>query len=78
METIWRAPVQGLGLINLTTKLKMLKVALRTWNKSVFGQVEVYLKELEGRLEGLERQLQDGFSSELEANYFATKVELEA
>ncbi|KAF8406683.1 hypothetical protein HHK36_008774 [Tetracentron sinense] len=52
--------------------------SISTWNKSVFGCVEVHLKELEGRLEGLERQLQDGFSTELEADYLATKIELEA
>ncbi|KAF8405073.1 hypothetical protein HHK36_009970 [Tetracentron sinense] len=78
VETVWRPPVQGSGLVKLAAKLKKLKVALSTWNKSVFGHVEVHLKELEGRLEGLERQLQDGFSTELEAYYLATKIELEA
>lgn len=37
----------------------------------------VHIKDLEGRLDELERQLQDGFSTKLEVVYLATKVKLD-
>ncbi|KAK3188489.1 hypothetical protein Dsin_028050 [Dipteronia sinensis] len=49
------------GLLKLAIRLKRTKVALRTWNKNVFGRVGENLQALEERMEVLENQLQSGF-----------------
>lgn len=65
------------GLLRLAMWLKRTKVALRAWNKNVFGRVEENLQALEERLEFLEIQLQTGFSKEVETEYLATKLEIQ-
>ncbi|KAF5472990.1 hypothetical protein F2P56_009642 [Juglans regia] len=74
----WRDDVQGSGLVRLAAKLKRTKLAIRYWNRQVFGRVDHMIKQLQERKEGLEVQLQGGYSSEIEEDFFLTKLELEA
>ncbi|KAF5454407.1 hypothetical protein F2P56_024075 [Juglans regia] len=66
------------AMVILMIKLKRLKVALRNWNKNVFGRTEVRIENLEERIKGLERDLQEGFSEDIEADLVASQVELYA
>lgn len=50
--------VQGSGLEKLTAKLKKTKLAMETWNKNVFGQVDHNILELKEKLACLEDRLQ--------------------
>lgn len=77
VEAVWREPIRYHGLLKLAAKLKKLKLALQNWNKTVFGRVDLHIKELEVKLEDLERHLQCGFSDTVEADYLLTKMELE-
>lgn len=47
MDFVWSDQVFGLGLMILTTKLKKAKIALNSWNKTIFGQIDQNMKELE-------------------------------
>ncbi|XP_042980247.1 uncharacterized protein LOC122310438 [Carya illinoinensis] len=65
------------GLLKLVGKLKGLKQKMRQWNREVFGQVDVIIKELEEREEIYEEALPENYSEEIEQEYLITKVELE-
>ncbi|KAF5477362.1 hypothetical protein F2P56_004011 [Juglans regia] len=65
------------GLLKFSIRLKRTKLAVRAWNKNVFGRVDVNIRALEERLDFLENQLQSGFSEELEDDFVATKTEIE-
>ncbi|XP_041028214.1 uncharacterized protein LOC121268148 [Juglans microcarpa x Juglans regia] len=74
----WRESiVSNSGLSKLAKILKRLKIALRTWNKKKFGQVDVVIRELEERLEVLEGSLQSNYNEDDKADLLATKAELE-
>ncbi|KAF5472294.1 hypothetical protein F2P56_009025 [Juglans regia] len=77
VEAVWSEPVQEVGLRKLVAKLKNLKVVLLSWNKNNFGCVGVLIKELEGRVEGLEKQLHEGYSASIKTEYISEKLELE-
>lgn len=62
--------------LKLAAKLKKLKISLRSWNKLVFGRVDVNIHDLEARIESLEQQLQFGSSQELETKILLMKMEL--
>lgn len=55
----WNQPFVGFGLLRLclVVKLKRVKIALRYWNKLVFGHVDQTIKLLEGNVEFLDHQL---------------------
>lgn len=52
--------VEILALLNLMMKLKCLKVALREWNKNIFGRMKVHIENLQDRIEGLEWDYRKG------------------
>ncbi|XP_042958229.1 uncharacterized protein LOC122293848 [Carya illinoinensis] len=64
-------------MMKLATHLKCTKVALRAWDKTVFGRVEGNIRALEERMDILEEKLQLDFSEELEDDFLATKIELD-
>lgn len=68
--------VGGSALVNIMIKLKWLKVALRDWNKIVFGQTEVRIENLQDRINELEQELQEGYLEYIEADLVASQVEL--
>ncbi|XP_040997575.1 uncharacterized protein LOC121243514 [Juglans microcarpa x Juglans regia] len=73
----WMEEMSGNGLWWLAGKLKKLKIALKVWNKEVFGWTQVHIQNLEKELEGLESNLQAAFYEEDEYAYLAIKLELE-
>ncbi|XP_031287891.1 uncharacterized protein LOC116146622 [Pistacia vera] len=77
VEEVWKEPTIFVGLRRLAEKLKKTKLALRAWNKKVFGQVGQNIKELEERLEVLDSHLQGGYDKEVECDYLITKLELD-
>lgn len=54
-------------------KIKKVNIALKAWNKFVFGQVDLNIHELEKMLEALEDTLQRGYNIEVEEEFFITK-----
>lgn len=64
------------GLYKLAIKLKTTKIALKIWNKQVFGRVEHRMSELEERVETLEAELQENISEVLEKEFMNSKSEL--
>ncbi|KAF5477467.1 hypothetical protein F2P56_004104 [Juglans regia] len=77
VKEVWSTPDQTTGLMKLAIRLKGTKVALRAWNKNIFGRVEGNIRALEERMEVLENQLQSEFSEEIEVDFLVTKIELE-
>ncbi|KAF5462709.1 hypothetical protein F2P56_018695 [Juglans regia] len=58
VKNVWSEPTVGTGLDNLASKLKKVNVALREWNKQVFGRTNAHIAFLEEKVEGLEGTLQ--------------------
>lgn len=56
MEETWKQLEPSANLFLLVAKLKKTKVALRSWNKLVFGGVDQTIKTLEEKLEFLEHR----------------------
>ncbi|KAJ0103213.1 hypothetical protein Patl1_06269 [Pistacia atlantica] len=77
VEEAWKEPTIFVGLRRLAEKLKKTKLALRAWNKKVFGHVGQNIKELDERFEVLESHLQGGYDKEVECDYLVTKLELD-
>ncbi|XP_035546560.1 uncharacterized protein LOC118348616 [Juglans regia] len=77
VKEAWNQQDAVSGLLKLSVRLKRTKIALRAWNKNVFGRVDVNIRALEERLDFLESQLQSGFSEEIEDDFVATKTEIE-
>ncbi|KAJ0088691.1 hypothetical protein Patl1_32423 [Pistacia atlantica] len=77
VEEVWKEPTTFVGLRRLAEKLKKTKLALRAWNRKVFGHVGQNIKELEERLEVLDSHLQGGYDEEAECDYLVTKLELD-
>ncbi|XP_041001642.1 uncharacterized protein LOC121247343 [Juglans microcarpa x Juglans regia] len=76
VDEVWREEVTGTCLFLLVAKLKKLKLALRRWNKEVFGRVDRSIQELEENMDGLEVRMQEGVLPELEHEYLRTKADL--
>ncbi|XP_035546552.1 uncharacterized protein LOC118348611 [Juglans regia] len=77
LEEAWNQQDTVSGLLKLSIRLKRTKIALRAWNKNVFGRVDVNIRALEERLDFLDSQLQSCFSEEIEDDFVATKTEIE-
>ncbi|XP_035539663.1 uncharacterized protein LOC118344032 [Juglans regia] len=76
VQKVWYESVIGSGLFKLATKLKKLKVALRVWNKSVFGRTNTQIAILEDKIENLENLLQRGWDDDIERELVRTSNEL--
>ncbi|XP_035540358.1 uncharacterized protein LOC118344262 [Juglans regia] len=77
VKEAWNQQDTASGLLKLSIRLKRTKIALRAWNKNVFGRVDVNIRALEERLEFLDTQLQSSFSEEIEDDFVATKTEID-
>ncbi|XP_042956358.1 uncharacterized protein LOC122292186 [Carya illinoinensis] len=76
VERVWRSEGYSHGLVNLSIKLKRVKIALREWNRNVFGRTEVIINQLENRIDTLEVQLQTCFNQKDENALLRTKMDL--
>lgn len=73
---VWQQKDSGSGFLKLVSKLKRLKVALRRWNREVFGWTGDHIKRLEERLAEGSRRLQEQYSKDIESDVLASQVEL--
>ncbi|KEH21479.1 hypothetical protein MTR_7g406750 [Medicago truncatula] len=65
----WNGRVIGNPLFVLSTKLKRLKLVLKTWNKEVFGNIHTYVNEAENELSNIQAQIQSsGHTDQLMAD----------
>ncbi|KAF5461902.1 hypothetical protein F2P56_017962 [Juglans regia] len=78
VEGVWKSEGFGYGLVNLSFKLKKIKVALKEWNKRVFGKTDTIIKELEDRIETLDSRLQASFNDEDDKELLKSKLDLSA
>ncbi|MCH99565.1 RNA-directed DNA polymerase (Reverse transcriptase), partial [Trifolium medium] len=53
----WNTPLVGCPMYILTSKLKLLKDHLKTWNKQIFGNVHSFVKEAEEELNIIQNQI---------------------
>ncbi|XP_019427155.1 PREDICTED: uncharacterized protein LOC109335475 [Lupinus angustifolius] len=66
IETHWANRVVGCPMYILASKLKGLKAILKVWNKDVFGNIHIRVKEAFSQLEGLQlRIINEGQSDTL-------------
>ncbi|XP_057779947.1 uncharacterized protein LOC130998549 [Salvia miltiorrhiza] len=72
----WNAPTNVNCPIRLVMmKLKRLRLALKNWNRQVFGNVDDQLRQLQSSLEGIQRRIaNEGYSESL----FEEEVEVQA
>lgn len=68
--------VGGSRFYSIVSKLKRLKVALRSWNKQIFGRTKTNIAKLEARIKGLEDSLHSTFSKEVEIDLVVSQLEL--
>lgn len=54
-------------------KLKLTKLAFKAWNKSIFGQMDQKIMELEERVSFLKERLQTGVDDLTEKILLSTK-----
>ncbi|XP_022872585.1 uncharacterized protein LOC111391577, partial [Olea europaea var. sylvestris] len=77
LDRVVKEPKHKVGLRKLAAKLREKKgktvLALQSWNKQVFGHVTYHIKELEEKVEMLEKQWQSRFVLDLEAKFLTTK-----
>lgn len=74
LKQVWMAPI---CLEKLVAKLKKAKLALKTWNKNVFGLVDQNILELKDKLACLGDRLQISGCVTIEQEFITTKKELE-
>lgn len=72
MKQVWSKPIFWSGLLKLATKIKKKKLALKSWNRMVFGQVDSMIKELDNQLSLLEERLKSEYTKEVEDEYLMT------
>ncbi|XP_042988592.1 uncharacterized protein LOC122316118 [Carya illinoinensis] len=77
VQKVWEQPTWGSGLTKLAAKLKRVKLELRSWNRNVFVRVKKDIQDLEKKLTALQFQLQANYSDETDAEFIATKMELD-
>lgn len=73
----WEQVVFGTRFTKLVSKLKRLKLRLKSWNKSVFRWTNHHIQELELRIEELESNLQGQFDKDTEQDLLPSKIELD-
>ncbi|XP_040991189.1 uncharacterized protein LOC121238375 [Juglans microcarpa x Juglans regia] len=71
VREVWDQPEARSGLLKLAVKLKKLKVALKGWNKTIFGWTSGHIKELEDWIKRLESHLQLNYDEEVELDLLA-------
>ncbi|XP_041004025.1 uncharacterized protein LOC121249384 [Juglans microcarpa x Juglans regia] len=77
VQEAWEQSDVGSGLMKLAAKLKRVKVALKGWNKEVFGWTIGHIQELEKRIEWVEEKLQMRYEEEVELVLIASKMKLD-
>ncbi|MCH85398.1 RNA-directed DNA polymerase (Reverse transcriptase), partial [Trifolium medium] len=78
ISDIWSTNVVGCPMFILTSKLKLLKDHLKTWNKQVFGNVHSFVKEAEEELSNIQNQIQsNGINDALRDREKKAQIQLE-
>ncbi|XP_077237235.1 uncharacterized protein LOC143878904 [Tasmannia lanceolata] len=57
VERAWKEKVSGSPMYRITQKLKLVKEAIKIWNKDIFGRVDVKLPVVRRNLEDLQAQV---------------------
>ena len=66
VSSIWSQPVCGPPLVRVTSKLKAVKSALKTWNKEVFGNMAINISKAKDHLQHIQLRISnEGFSDDL-------------
>ncbi|KAF5468243.1 hypothetical protein F2P56_012410 [Juglans regia] len=77
IRQVWSATVVGQGLTKLAIKLKNTKVALREWNKQIFGHTTMHITALERHIEELENKLHINWDESTERDLLISAGELD-
>lgn len=72
---VWIEEEHGSGLYRLASKLKILIIILRRWNKETFGSTTENILALEERIERLELSLQQCYSQADEQDLLISQLE---
>lgn len=79
IQEVWTNCSQDMALggsQRLVAKLKRTKMARKVWNKQVFGWVDHIISELLERVDVLEGASQEEYTSKVEQDFLASKIEL--
>ncbi|XP_077226303.1 uncharacterized protein LOC143859508 [Tasmannia lanceolata] len=57
VERAWKEKVSGSPMYRITQKLKLVKEAIKIWNKNIFGRMDVKLPVVRRNLEDLQAQV---------------------
>ncbi|KAF5458685.1 hypothetical protein F2P56_022698 [Juglans regia] len=77
VRQVWFASVVGHGLLKLAVKLKNTNVALREWNKQIFGRTTMHINSLESHIEKLENKLHQNWDEAIERDFLVSFAELD-
>jgi hypothetical protein len=74
----WSTNIVGSPMFILSRKLKLLKEQLKVWNKDVFGNVHIFVRDAEERLVNIQNQIQmNGSNDALRDLEFKAKSDLD-
>ncbi|KAF5475502.1 hypothetical protein F2P56_007302 [Juglans regia] len=76
VKNVWSVPMVGTRIVKLASKLKKVKVALREWNKWVFGRTNAHIASLEVKVERLEGHLQREWDIDAEREFVVAFAKL--
>lgn len=74
VQTAWNDNIQDSPMIILSSKLKKVKIALRSWNKETFRDIFQKLKIAEQNMEEAESILQANNLGEASINFILLKI----
>ncbi|XP_035542106.1 uncharacterized protein LOC108997796 [Juglans regia] len=77
IRQVWSETVVGQGLSKLAMKLKKTKVALREWNKHIFGHTTKHINALERHIEELDHKLHINWDEATERDLLISAAELD-
>lgn len=76
VEQVWRQTVTGTPSFRVAKKLRRLKIKLKEWNWSVFGDVRVKVETLQNKFAELETRLQENWNAEDDESLQPCSIEL--
>ncbi|KAF5481740.1 hypothetical protein F2P56_002370 [Juglans regia] len=77
IRQVWSETVVGQDLTKLAMKLKKTKVALREWNKHIFGHTTMHINALERHIEELDHKLHINWDEATERDLLISTAELD-
>ena len=74
VQDVWKTDIQQPPMVNLQTKLKLTKIALKNWNRDTFGNIFQMIREANDRIQQLEDRARNDTSDEIRNQlYMANK-----